>query len=161
MRSSADGMINPPVILKIADAKTGLIGWLAIDSKINNHCCGGLRMLPDICTLEMAELAKVMTLKYGFLGLPCGGAKAGILCDENAQREHKLRLLAAFGLKIQNFLSDRVYSPGSDMGTNNQDIRHMFQTAGIRLPKRALTGDRSGFDTSLTVIASAKAAAIF
>ncbi len=37
----------------------------------------------------------------------------------------------------------------------------MLQTVGIRLPKRALVGDRSGWDTSLTVIASAKAAAIF
>lgn len=151
---------NLPVTLEIADAKTGLTGWLAIDSTINNHCCGGLRMVPDISAFEITELAKVMTLKYGFLGMPHGGAKAGILCDEIVQRDHKLCLLKAFGLKIRSFLADRVYSPGSDMGTNNQDIRYMLQTVGIRVPKRALVGDRSGWYTSLTVIASAKTAAI-
>lgn len=108
MRSSADRKINPAVLLEIADAKTGLIGWLAIDSNINNHCWGGLRMVPDISALEMAELAKVMTLKYGFLGIPHGGAKAGILCDENVQREHKLRLLVAFGLNKIFYLTGSI-----------------------------------------------------
>ncbi len=118
--------INPPVTIEITDDKSRLKGWLAIDSIINNHCCGGLRMLPDISAPELTELAKAMTLKHGFLGIPHGGAKAGILCDENTQREHKLCLLEAFGLKIQNFLADRSYLPGPDMGTNNQDIRYMI-----------------------------------
>ncbi len=161
MKTSENQKINPPVTIEITDAETGLKGWLAIDSIINNHCCGGLRMLPDISAPELTELAKAMTLKHGFLGIPHGGAKAGILCDENTQREHKLRLLEAFGLKIQDFLADRSYLPGPDMGTNNQDIRYMIQKVGIRVPKRTLSGEKSGWYTSLSVIASVKVAAIY
>ncbi len=57
--------INPPVTIEITDDKSSLKRWLAIDSMINNHCCGGLRMLPDISAPELTELAKAMTLKYG------------------------------------------------------------------------------------------------
>lgn len=153
--------VDPPVTLEIKDAESNLTGWLAIDSMINNHCCGGLRMLPDISALEMAGLAKAMTLKHGFLGIPHGGAKAGIICDENTNREHKHRLLAAFGQKIQNLLADRSYLPGPDMGTNNQDIRYMIQKVGIRVPRRALAGEKSGLYTSLSVIASLKVAATY
>ena len=161
MKISENQKINPPLTLEITDAESNLTGWLAIDSIINNHCCGGLRMSPNISALEMAGLAKAMTLKHGFLGIPHGGAKAGIICDENTQREHKLRLLAVFGLKIQNFLADRSYLPGPDMGTNNQDIRYMMQNVGIRVPRRALSGEKSGWYTSLTVIASTKVAATY
>ncbi len=157
--SYVEPKINPPVNMKIVDAEVSLTGWLAIDSTIDGHCCGGLRMLPDISAPELNELAKAMTLKHGFLGIPHGGAKAGILCDENTQREHKLRLLEAFGLKIQNLLADRSYLPGPDMGTNNQDIRYMIQKVGIRVPKRTLSGEKSGWYTSLSVISSVKVAA--
>jgi hypothetical protein len=36
-------------------------------------------MLPDVSQDELEKLAPVMTLRYGFLGLPHGGAKAGVL----------------------------------------------------------------------------------
>lgn len=161
MKSFVKQKTNPPVTIEIVDDETGLKGWLAIDSMINNHCCGGLRMLPDISVPELTELAKAMTLKHGFLGIPHGGAKAGILCDENTHKEHKYRLLAAFGLKIQNLLADSFYLPGPDIGTNNQDIRYMIQKVGIRVPRRALSGEKSGWYTSLTVIACTKVAAAY
>ena len=109
MSFTLEHKINPPVVFEISDAKAGLTGWLAIDSTINNHSCGGLRIVPDTSASEMMELAKVMTLKYGFLGLPHGGAKAGIFYDERLPRENKLILLTAFGRKIKNFLSNRIY----------------------------------------------------
>ena len=153
--------IHPPSVLEISDPQIGLTAWLAVDSMIDRHFCGGLRMLPDVSAAELTLLARAMTLKLGFLGLPHGGAKAGIICDENASKEDKLRLLAAFGRKVQGLLSDRVYLPGSDMGTNVQDIRDMFKILGIRVPKRALRGESSGWYTSLTVIAGAKAASMY
>jgi len=153
--------IHPPSVLEISDPQIGLTAWLAVDSMIEHHCCGGLRMLPDVSAAELRLLAKAMTLKLGFLGFPHGGAKAGIVCDENASKEDKLRLLAAFGRKAQGLLSNRIYLPGSDMGTNDQDIRDMFKILGIRVPKRALRGQSSGWYTSLTVIASAKVASMY
>jgi glutamate dehydrogenase (NAD(P)+) len=159
LSSSPDQKFSAPVVLEISDDGIGLTGWLAVDSTINNHCCGGLRMAPGISSGEMRGLAKAMTLKYGFLGMPHGGAKAGILYDEASPGEDKIRLLASFGAKIRNLLAERVYSPGPDMGTNNEDIRSMLEAAGVRVSKRALLGNRSGWYTSLTVIAAAKVAA--
>ena len=48
------------------------LGYVAIDSTIHGRSCGGLRMLPDIDEAEIQALARTMTLKYGFLGLPQG-----------------------------------------------------------------------------------------
>ena len=153
--------IDPPTVLEVSDPEVGLTGWLAVDSIIDNHFCGGLRMLPDVSAPELTELAKAMTWKHAFLGLPHGGAKAGILYDEGTQKEQKRGLLSAFGRKIGDLLRDRVYLPGSDMGTTGEEIRDMLQRAGVRVPKRALRGENSGWYTSLTVVASVKAAALF
>jgi glutamate dehydrogenase (NAD(P)+) len=151
--------IDPPTILEVLDTSTGLTGWLAVDSIIDHHFCGGLRMLPDVSPAELSELAKAMTLKHSFLGLPHGGAKAGIVYDESRQKPEKPRLLTAFGRSIEDLLRNRIYLPGSDMGTNGEEIRRMLETIGIRVPKRTLMGKRSGWYTSLTVVASLKAAA--
>jgi len=153
--------IDPPTVLEISDPEVGLTGWLAVDSMIDNHFCGGLRMLPDVSAPELTELAKAMTWKHAFLGLPHGGAKAGILYDEGTQREEKRGLLAAFGRKTGDLLRGRVYLPGSDMGTTGEEIRGMLQTAGVRVPKRALRGEKSGWYTSLTVVAGVEVAALF
>ena len=61
--------------------RSKVIGYVVIDTTVRGRSCGGLRMLPDIDEEEMRLLAHTMTLKYGFLGIPHGGAKAGILCD--------------------------------------------------------------------------------
>jgi len=152
--------IRPPMVLEVSDPEVGLTGWLAVDSMIDDHFCGGLRMLPDVSPSELTLLARAMTLKHGFLGLPHGGAKAGIVCEESTSKGDKLRLLAAFGRKIESLLRSRAYLPGSDMGTKDQDIRDMLECVGIRVPKRALRGQKSGWYTSLTVVAGAKAACI-
>jgi glutamate dehydrogenase (NAD(P)+) len=152
--------IDPPTVLEVSDPEVGLTGWLAVDSIIDNHFCGGLRMLPDVSAPELAALARAMTLKHGFLGIPHGGAKAGVLCNEDASAEKRTRLLAAFGRKVEDLLAARTYLPGSDMGTTNQDIRDMLRNLGIRVPRRALEGRNSGWYTSLTVIAAAREASV-
>jgi glutamate dehydrogenase (NAD(P)+) len=151
--------VEPPVVLEIAAPEAGLTGWLAVDSVLEGHFCGGLRMLPDVSAPELAALARAMTLKHGFLGMPHGGAKAGILCGEEEPWEKRIRLLAAFGRRIKDLLVDRAYLPGPDMGTSVEDIRSMLEAVGVPVPRRALRGRNSGWYTSLTVIAAARAAA--
>jgi len=151
--------IDAPTVLEVSDGKAGLTGWLAVDSIVDGHFCGGLRMLPDVSAPELAELARAMTLKHAFLGLPHGGAKAGILYDESRQESGKAKFLTAFAKNIEDLLRRRVYLPGSDMGTTAEDIRGMMGSIGVRVPGRALRGGRSGWYTSLTIVASAKAAA--
>ena len=65
------------LICKVAQGSV-VMGYVVIDSTVGGRARGGLRMLPDIDEEEIRRLARAMTLKYGFLGLPQGGAKAGV-----------------------------------------------------------------------------------
>ena len=71
------------------------LGFVVIDSTIGGHARGGLRMAPDVTELELREAARSMTLKYGLLGLPQGGAKAGLTGDPDAPEEERRRTLLA------------------------------------------------------------------
>ena len=150
--------IVPPLTLEISDSRTGLHAWLAVDSLINNRCCGGLRMLSDVTESELSELARIMTLKFGFLGIPNGGAKAGICCDKDASSEEKLKLLEAFAIKVSDALGDCVYNPHQDMNTNKQEIRALHRMLGMRISRRSIPTEKSGWYTTLTLIASIKVA---
>jgi glutamate dehydrogenase (NAD(P)+) len=50
------------------------------------------------------------------------------------------------------------YLPGADMGTANSDVRHVLETAGVRVAHRDLVGTRSGDYTAQTVFAAAQIA---
>jgi glutamate dehydrogenase (NAD(P)+) len=128
-----------------------VLGYVAVDSTINGRSCGGLRMLPDIDEAEIQALARSMTLKYGFLGLPQGGAKAGVLGNPDAPHKERLERLAQFGLVVKPLLDTRAYIPSSDMGTQNADIRYMLNAVGIRLSYRDLQNNSSGYYTALSV----------
>jgi len=128
-----------------------VLGYVAIDSTVGGHSCGGLRMLPDIDQAEIQALARSMTLKYGFLGLPQGGAKAGVFGNPEASHQERLERLVEFGQAIAPLLRSRTYVPGSDMGTDSADIRHMLNAVGIRVSYRDLQENSSGYYTALSV----------
>ncbi|MBN1314341.1 MAG: Glu/Leu/Phe/Val dehydrogenase [Anaerolineales bacterium] len=128
-----------------------VLGYVVVDSTVGGRSCGGLRMLPDIDMEEIQGLARSMTLKYGFLGLPQGGAKAGVLGDPEAPEKERREKLAEFGRAIAPLLSSRIYVPGTDMGTNNADIRYLLQIAGVAVRRRELRGTNSGEYTAMTV----------
>ena len=100
-----------------------------------------------------------MTLKYGFLGLPQGGAKAGVPFDPDAPAAERRERLADFARAMAPLLRARIYIPMPDMGTNNEDIRGMLRAAGVPLRRRELRGARSGYYTARGVLAAARAAA--
>ncbi len=146
------------MIFPIASRGTDLIGYLSIDSTVNGYCCGGVRITPRISAIDVAELAHLMTLKYGFIGLPMGGAKAVIIGDPEASSEHKGELLDTFGRALKPYLKRWHYMPWSDMGTTGKDIERLLRAAGIEKPLLQNTG-RSSIFTGLSVaIAAAEAA---
>lgn len=143
-----------PFVGNVLDAESNLLGYLAIDSTVRGRSYGGLRMLPDVSPSELAEHAKLMTLKNAFLGLPFGGAKAGIVADLDISLEKKRARLKAFGKAVLPLLKSHCYSPSGDMETTDEDIRFMLSANGLRIPSRSLEG-RSGFYTGLSVFAAA------
>lgn len=137
---------------------SAVTGYLVIDSSIGGHSSGGLRLQPDIDEGEMRGLARTMTLKYGFVGLPQGGAKAGVRGDPEAPREERREQLVSFAGAIAPLLRGGIYIPGADMGTDSADIRHMVKAVGVVVEQRRWRVDRTGYYTALTVFAGAKQA---
>ena len=142
-------------------ARTGddVLGYVAIDSTVNGRSRGGLRMLPDVDEPEMRGLARAMTLKYGFLGLPQGGAKGGVRGDPEASTEERRARLGAFARLVAPLLRSDVFTPDTDMGTTRADIDHVLAVAGVHSPRRRGSASRSGYYTALTVRAAARVAA--
>ena len=65
------------------------LGYLVIHSLFAGTSRGGVRMATDISEEEVQILAEGMTLKFGLLGLPQGGAKAGIRADPDAPEQER------------------------------------------------------------------------
>jgi len=141
------------------DAEPNLRGYLAIDSTVNGSSAGGLRISPDLSPELMTQIARAMTLKYGFCGLPVGGAKAGIVADPEMPLESKRELLKSFGQALEPFLKTGSYIPGGDLGTSDEDIKFMLESIGLKVQARGLTFALSGFYTGISVFAAAAAAA--
>jgi glutamate dehydrogenase (NAD(P)+) len=134
------------------------MGYVAIDSTVNGRSWGGVRIMPDIDKAEMRGLAHAMTLKFGFLGLPQGGAKAWLRGDPEAPLHERRQRLAEFGRAIAPLLRSRVYIPAADMGTNNDDIRYMLNAAGVEITQREFCSNRSAYYTAVSVFTGAKRA---
>ncbi len=143
----------------ISITRPDLKGYLAIDSTVNGSSAGGLRMAPDLSPELMTRIARAMTLKYGFCGLPVGGAKAGIVADPEMPPDQKRQLLKSFGQAIEPLLKARRYIPAEDLGTSADDIKFMLKSIGLKVQARGLTFALSGFYTGITVFAAAVAAA--
>ena len=136
----------------------GDLGYLGIDTDIAGKSCGGLRYLEGVDAEEIAGLARAMTLKYGFLGLPQGGAKAGIIAVSGESDSERKQKLEDFGKALSPWLKKGAYFPGTDMGINIDDLNIILESAGIRLKPWQLGCRFSGAYTAATVFAGIVAA---
>jgi glutamate dehydrogenase (NAD(P)+) len=134
-----------------------LLGYVAIDSTVAGRARGGLRMVEQLCEDEIRAAARAMTLKYGLLDLPQGGAKAGIIGDGEAPPVERQRLLLDFARAAAPLLHDRRYVPDADLGTTAHDVRWMMQALGATVRPRDWQTNRSGEHTARSVLASAMA----
>lgn len=130
-----------------------VLGYLGLDSSIGGRSCGGLRYLENLDAEEIAGLARAMTLKYGFLGIPQGGAKAGIVRIPGESEAARNQKLADFGKAIAPWLRKNSYFPGTDMGITVDDLNIVLKSAGIRLKPWKLGCRYSGVYTAATVFA--------
>ncbi len=135
-----------------------VVGRVVIDRLVDGSSSGGVRLREDVSTGELRVLASRMTLKYGFLGIPQGGAKAGLAFDPGAPSETRRRILRRFGREIGSFVLDRTFIPGLDMGTTPDDIRFIFEGAGREPSAIRFSEEGSGHHTGSSVFAGAAAA---
>lgn len=134
-----------------------MLGFIAIDSIVAGRARGGLRLLPDVTAEELKAAAGTMTLKYGFLGLPQGGAKAGVFGDGEGSLEDKRERLHAFARAAEKLLRERSYTPDADVGTRADDIRWMVRSIGLPVGPREWRHNWSGHYTAVSCLAAARA----
>lgn len=58
--------------------------------------------------------------------LPTGGAKAGIYSPLPINRTEREDIFLKLGKDMKPLLSSKIYYPGTDLGTNQGDIDHLF-----------------------------------
>jgi len=133
------------------------LGCIVVDSTICGRARGGLRMVADVSEGELRAAARAMTLKYGFLGLPQGGAKAGIRSDAEASAGDRRQALSSFGRAALPLLRDQTYVPDADLGTAADDIRWMMRSVGLPMTPRDWRSNRSGEYTARSCLASIEA----
>lgn len=122
--------LSTPTILDIEDDTLGLIGYLAIDSTVNNRCAGGIRILPDVTKEEVAYLARNMTLKHGYWNIPVGGAKSCLLLSNTCSRKVRDRYSTAFGRILAPLIKSEEYMMSFDMGATKVDLEHIYAAGG-------------------------------
>lgn len=120
------------------DPNTGTKALLVIDTVNNGLTAGGIRMTPTVSLEEIRRLARAMTHKFSLVGVPLGGAKAGIVADPaSPDKEAHLR---AFARLAEPFLKE-LYIAGEDMGTTAEDLALIYRESGaswMELAKRKL-----------------------
>ena len=107
--------LGPAKVVHVAEPARGLRAVLVIDNVACGPSIGGLRMAPDVSTLECARLARAMTLKNAAAGLAHGGGKSVLYGDPRMPREGKERLIRAFAHALRHE-TDYIFGP--DMGTD-------------------------------------------
>ena len=107
--------LGPAKVIHVYEPTLGLKATLVVDNVACGAAIGGLRMAPDVSTLECIRLARAMTLKNAAAGLPHGGGKSVLYSDPRLPRDQKERLIRAFAHALRN---ERDYIFGPDMGTD-------------------------------------------
>jgi glutamate dehydrogenase (NAD(P)+) len=106
----------------------GLLGWLSVASETQGLAFGGTRVSGGVTEEEVVALSWNMHHKLLPVGLPTGGAKAGLRVDPGDPM--LLEKARAFGEQARPLLSTRVVL-GKDMGATDEVMEAIYAGAGI------------------------------
>ena len=106
------------------------VGWLALNASVRPRAVGGIRCTPDLDARKVSSLADAMTWKFAFLGMPMGGAKAGLIADPQWSPVQRVEAIRAFGRALGPQLRSRIYGAGTDMGFGPEDLWEFSVGAG-------------------------------
>lgn len=122
-------------IIKVADSKIGLEGFLVIDSTARGVGKGGIRMTGQVSEEEVFRLARTMTWKNAVADIPFGGAKAGIIWRGGSDSLKK-QFIQSFARALKPLLLSK-YIAGPDVNTGEREMQWFVEAAGSR---KAATG---------------------
>ncbi len=129
--------IGPEKILEVYDPKTGMKGFVVLDSTVRGPAKGGIRMTPSVSKEEVFKLARAMTYKCAISDLPFGGGKSGIVADsKKLTKEQKTNIVKAFATAIKP-ICPSLYVAAPDMYMAEKEMRIISNTIGT---KKACTG---------------------
>ncbi|MGW6919254.1 Glu/Leu/Phe/Val dehydrogenase dimerization domain-containing protein [Kitasatospora sp. NPDC054939] len=122
---------DPAFVVSLNGAGSPVRGWVVVDSLENSLAMGGTRLTASVTEEEVRGLARGMTEKLTLVGLPIGGAKAGIVATEE-QRDEALR---SFGRTVAPLLHGGIHL-GCDLGVTPADRAVFFAEAGYDPQRR-------------------------
>ncbi len=145
-------MSDPHMIISCTrDAEP--FAFTVIDSLTRLTSSGGVRIYEDVDLDEVKLLAREMSLKFSFIGLPRGGAKSGLRIPAGASSVEKLALCEEFGRRLAPVIHAGLYYPGMDMNCGPNELRAIYRGAGLELG----TITDSSFFTAISVAAAMQA----
>ncbi|CAG0945000.1 Catabolic NAD-specific glutamate dehydrogenase RocG [Anaerolineae bacterium] len=105
-------------------------GYLIVDNvAMGLPAMGGIRLAPDVTPAAIHNLARGMTLKNAAADLPYGGGKSGIVAPTNLSPAQHTQVVRGFAHLIRRYV--RLYNPGPDVGTNDQDMKTVAIENGL------------------------------
>lgn len=116
---------DPAFTVNFHGSMGSLTGWVVVDSLVDGWAMGGTRMTTGVTEDEVRGLARGMTEKLTLVGLPVGGAKAGIVSTVG----DRVETLKAFGRAVAPLLHGGVHL-GCDLGVTPADRAVFFAEAG-------------------------------
>lgn len=126
-------MAKPYLVIEWNDTESDAKGWLCIHNLVKGYCGGGTRMHPSVTREEVIRLAEVMAYKRNAAeNSRKGGMKAGIVYDYKAPDARDV--LKRFIIAMRPYIEIGL-NIGSDLGTQETDIRDIFQELGMEEPQ--------------------------
>ncbi len=105
-------------------------GYLVVDNvAMGLPAMGGIRLSLEVTPAAIHNLARGMTMKNAAADLPFGGAKAGIVASVNLSPADHTAVVRGFAHLIRRYV--RLYNPGPDVGTNDQDMKTIAIENGL------------------------------
>ena len=126
--------LGPSKVIHVYEPSICLKAILVVDNIAIGPSIGGLRMAPDVSTLECFRLARAMTLKNAAAGIRHGGGKSVVYGDPRMPKTEKERLVRALASSLRNV---HEYIFGPDMGTDEECMAWVKDEIGraVGLPR--------------------------
>ncbi len=126
--------LGPAKVIHVYEPRVQLKAVLVIDNVAVGPSIGGVRMAPDVSTLECFRLARAMTLKNAAASLPHGGGKIVLYGDPSMPKQAKEQLMRALAGSLRT-AEEYIFAP--DMGTDEKCMTWIKDEIGraVGLPR--------------------------